>query len=134
MIVFTPSTTYYCPYCGKTQWLFSLKPVTTDEWVCTKCKHPFLLDVRAIAHNWLNTITFWSLFPLGLFMTVFLLVVTKPDKRVWAVLIGMPVFTFGLALMLYVACIPIALIAGNRIRSKKGPGSRGLKFVVRDIS
>lgn len=130
----TPTTTYYCPYCNRTQRLFSLKPVTTDQWVCTRCQQPFLLDVRAIAHNWLNTLTFWSLFPLGLFMTALLIAVTKPDKLVMALLIGMPVFTFGLALIFYAACIPIALIAGNRIRGKRKAGSRGLKFVVREIS
>src|SRR5438093_12398711 len=49
------TTKYYCPYCGKSQWLFSLAPVLTDEWVCTKCRRPCHLDTWAIAHNWLST-------------------------------------------------------------------------------
>ena len=28
----TRTTRYYCPYCGRSQWLFALRPVASEEW------------------------------------------------------------------------------------------------------
>jgi hypothetical protein len=134
MMQIGPTTKYYCPYCEKSQWLFSLKPTTSHRWTCTKCGEAFLLDTPAIAHNWLSTITFWSLLPIALALLVFFIAVTKADKLVWAILLGVPVFTFGLVLIVYVLCIPLALIAGRRIREKGGSRKGGLKTVIREIS
>jgi hypothetical protein len=130
----TRTTKYYCPYCGKSQWLFSLKPLTTSAWACTKCRHPFLLDTKAVMHSWLNTVTFWSLLPLGLLLTVLFIAVTKADKLILALLIGVPVFTVALALVVYVCCIPLAWIVARRIVGKSGRGDRHLKTVVREVS
>ena len=130
----TRSTTYYCPYCKQSQWLWSLKPIATDEWVCTRCGHPFLLDSRAISHSWLNTITFWSLIPLGILMIVFFLAVTKADKLILALLLGVPVFTFGLALIVYAVCIPIAWIVASRILGRAPHKDLRLRTVIREVS
>ncbi len=128
------TTHYYCPYCERSQWLFSLKPISTDEWVCTKCHRPFLLDTRAVMHSWLNTIALWSMAPIGLFLIIFFSIVTRADKVIWALLVGVPLFTFLLALLIYVACIPISWAVAARIKRKAGPGQRGLKTVRREVS
>jgi len=130
----TRTTKYYCPHCRKSQWLFSLKPVATDRWTCTKCDQPFRLDMKAIAHSWLNTITFWSLFPLALLLTVFFIVFVKADKMIWALLVGVPVFTIGLAILVYVCCIPIGLVVASRVQGKSGSKSKALKTVLREVS
>jgi hypothetical protein len=128
------TTKYYCPYCEKSQWLWSLKPISTDEWVCTKCQHPFLLDVKAIAHSWLNTITFWSMLPIATLLIAFFIVFVKADKLVWAILIGVPVFTVAFALLIYAVCIPIGLYVGARVRARNKKKSRLLKTVLRQVS
>jgi hypothetical protein len=130
----TRTTTYYCPYCKQTQWLWSLTPVKTDEWVCTKCQHPFLLDTKAVAHSWLNTITFWSLIPIALLWTILFLILVKPDKWILAILLGVPVFSVGLALVVYAVCIPIAGIVASRITGKVTGRERGLRTVIREVS
>jgi hypothetical protein len=128
-------TRYFCPHCDGSQWLFSLAPVTTDEWVCTKCGRRILLDARAIAHNWLSTITFWALFPLALLLTVFFVAVTRADKMVWALLLGVPVFTVALDLIIYALAVPVALVVAGVIKARPGnQGERRLKTIRREVS
>ena len=128
------SVWYYCPHCGQCQWLWSLKPIATDEWICTKCDDPFLLDAGAVMRSWLNTITFWSLIPLAVLLTIFFLFVVKADKLILALLLGVPVFTFGLALIVYAVCIPIAWIVASRILGRAPHKDRRLRTVIREVS
>jgi hypothetical protein len=128
-------TKYYCPYCRAETWLWSLKPITSDEWVCRRCNRPFLLDIKAIADSWQNTLAFWALFPLLALVAAGLLwmVPREPDKILLALLAGVPVFTFGLLVVVVVLLIPAVLAAGVWIKARAGRKDRHLKTVTRVI-
>jgi hypothetical protein len=85
-------------------------------------------------HSWLNTFTFWSLFPLALMLAVFFIVFVKADKLIWALLLGVPVTAFALALVIYVMCIPIAWLHARRIKNLAGPKDRRLKTILREVN
>jgi hypothetical protein len=74
------------------------------------------------------------MFPFAILLTIFFCFVVKADKLIWALLIGVPVFAFLLALLVYVICIPIAFIVASRITSKVGAHDRHLKTVIREVS
>jgi hypothetical protein len=126
---------YYCPYCDAETWLWSLKPITSDEWVCKGCKKRFLLDVKAIADSWQNTLAFWALFPLVVLVTVQLLLMVPKEvgKVLLALFVGVPFFPFCMFVLVYVLLIPVVLLAGGVIKAKAGNKDRRLKSIIRVI-
>jgi hypothetical protein len=130
----TRRVSYYCPYCDGSQWLLSWRPVLTDRWVCTKCDRRFLLDTAAVMHALLNTITLWAVFPIALLLAVFFALVTRRDKLILALLIGVPVFTVAVDVVLYVVCIPVVWVIARQIKGSAEGRGRNLKVVRREVS
>jgi hypothetical protein len=130
----TRRVSYFCPYCDGGQWLLSWKPVLSDRWVCTKCGRRFLLDTAAVMHSLLNTITLWAVLPLALLLAVFFVVVTKRDKLLLAFLLGVPVGTVALDVVLYVVCIPVVWVIALQIKGSAEGRGRNLKMVRREVS
>jgi hypothetical protein len=52
---------YYCPHCGKYQWLFSFTPALTDEWTCPSCRKIMFIDELAIGAVWASSFGFWGM-------------------------------------------------------------------------
>ncbi len=132
--IYIRGTKYYCPYCDHETWLFTWVPVLTDAWRCKKCRKRFLLDVKAVADNWVNTLALWSL-PLGfVFSFVMNLVEVVRDGNILQLIFFTLMMTVVIVIVAYVLLMPVGLIAGAVIVQRNAGGRRGRKYVVREIS
>ena len=52
---------YYCPNCGRLQWLLSWKPIFTNKWRCRKCRRVMTLDAQGIGGVWAWCVGPWSI-------------------------------------------------------------------------